>query len=71
MSVVSEVKLTVTKTINLGNYESVKIEGGVVVGRDSDDDTPQGMRDRCLEEIAALLEEAKKDHVPARRRRED
>jgi len=69
MSVISELRLTVSRTLNLGNYENVKIEVGAVVGKDSDDDTPEKMRDRLLDEVGQLVEEAIKDHVPKRRSR--
>lgn len=69
--VVSEFKLTVTHTINLGNYESVKIEGGVTVGKDSDDDTADSMRNRALDEVAELIKQAREDHLPERRRKGD
>ena len=65
--VVSEFKLTVTKTINLGNYENVKIEGAVTVGKDSDDDTADDIRNRALDEVRLLVQEAEKDHLPKRR----
>lgn len=68
MAIVSELKLSVTRTINLGNYESVKIEGSAVVSKDSDDDTPQKLRKYLLDEVHALLDEAEADYVPARRR---
>lgn len=71
MTVLSEVRLTVTRTINLGNYESVKLEATAVVGRDSDDDTPKKMRDQVLDEVAEVLAAAKKDYVPQRRSRYD
>jgi len=69
MSIVSEIRLTVSKTVNLGNYENVKIEATVVVGRDSDDDTPEKLRAQALDEVDAILAEARKDHVPKRRLR--
>ncbi len=71
MSVVSEFRLTVTKTINLGNYENVKLEGTVIVGKNDDSDTPDSLRDQALEEVNLLLREAYKDHVPQRRRRDE
>lgn len=74
MSVISEIRLTVSRTINLGNYESTKIEATVIVGRNDDADTPEKMREEALVEIEALLAGAHKDHVPKRcqgRERED
>ena len=67
MSVLSELRLTVSRTINLGNYESTKLEATVIVGRNSDDDTPEKMRDQALDEVKLVLEEAQKDHLPKRR----
>lgn len=64
MIVVSEFRLTVTHTINLGNYNSVKIEGGVTVGKNADSDTADDMRNRALDEVALLVEQARKDHLP-------
>ena len=71
MSVVSEIKLIVSKTINLGNYESVKLEASVLVGRDSDTDTPEKMREQALDEITLLLEDARRENVPKRRQQYD
>jgi hypothetical protein len=68
MSVVSEIRLTVTRSINLGNYENVKIEGTVVVGRDDDKDTAKSLREQALEEVGELLAAAYDEHVPIRRR---
>lgn len=69
MSSISEYRLKVTRRINLGNYEHVEIEASVVVSRDDDSDTPADLRNRALDEINLLLDEAKKDHVPKRRSR--
>lgn len=69
MSVVSEVRLKVVRRINTGNYEHVEITGEVMVGRNSDDDTPKSLRTDALEQVAALLEEAEADHLPKRRSR--
>ncbi len=69
MSIVSEIRLTVTKTINCGNYENVKIEGGAVVGKNDDNDTPESMRVEALDEVLELIKAAFKDHVPQRRQR--
>ncbi|MDE2426267.1 MAG: hypothetical protein KGO96_10225 [Elusimicrobia bacterium] len=70
MSVLSEVRLKVARRVNLGNYEHVELEATVTVGRNSDEDTPDKMRAEALDEIAAVLDEAVKDHVPKRRRAE-
>jgi hypothetical protein len=32
MAIVDEVRLSVSKTINLGNYESIKIETSITAG---------------------------------------
>lgn len=71
MSVIQELRLRVTRRINLGNYEHVEIEVATAVSRDSDDDTPEKMRERLLDEVDVLLEEAGRDYVPARRSRRD
>ena len=70
MSIVSEIRLTASRTINLGNYERTKVEGTVVVGRNDDLDTADKMREEALEELQLLLQAAEKDHVPTRRRRD-
>lgn len=67
VSVITEVRMSVAKTINLGNYNNVRIESTVTVGRTSDNDTPEKMRDQALDEIAAALNDAQKDHLPKRR----
>lgn len=69
MAAISELRLSVSRTVNLGNYESVKLEASALVSRNSDDDTPQKLRAQLLDEIAVLLEAAESDHVPARRSR--
>ena len=69
MSVVSEIKLVVSRTINLGSYESVKIEGSVVVGRSDDADTPEVLRQSALDEVMSLIDDARRDHVPASRQK--
>lgn len=71
MSVVSEIRLTVSKTINLGNYESVKIEGTVIVSKDNDLDTPESLMEQVLDQVKLLLNDARQDHVPKRRSREE
>ncbi len=67
MTIVSEIRLTVSHTVNLGNYNSTKIEGTVVVGRSDESDTALKMRDEALVEMQQLLDEAKSDHLPKRR----
>jgi len=69
MAVISEIRLTVSKTVNCGNYESVKIEGTAVVGKDSDDDTGVSLRQQALDEVLDLLKAAYIDHVPQHRLR--
>lgn len=69
MTALTEIRLKVTRRVNLGGYEHVEVEGYAVVSRDNDNDTPTDMRERALEEVNALLEEAYKDHIPSRRRR--
>ena len=70
MGVVTEIKLSVTRTVNLGNYESVKLEGHAIVGKDNDDDTGETLRAQALDEVYALIQEAYKEHVPKRRNRD-
>lgn len=67
MSVLTEVRLRVVRRVNLGDYEHVELEASSVVGRDSDDDTAEGLRERVLSEVSAILQDAYKEHVPARR----
>lgn len=71
MSSVAEVGLSVTKTINLGNYESVKIEVSAKVTRDDDTDTPESMRKHLIDEVYEMMDQAKADFVPKRRGKED
>ena len=68
MTTLTELKLAVTKTINLGDYNSVKVEASVVISRNDDLDTPAKMREEALVEISELIAEAEKDYVPKRRR---
>ncbi len=63
----TEFRLKVTRRINLGNYEHVEIEGQVLVSRDDDADTAQKLRERAVDEVSALLADAKAEHVPKRR----
>jgi GGDEF domain-containing protein len=67
MAVVERIRIAVSKTVNLGNYNSVKVEVSVDVGRNKDTDTPAAMRDEALNQAADALEEAHKEFVPGRR----
>jgi hypothetical protein len=51
MSAITELRLTVSRRINLGNYEHVELQATAAVSRDKDDDTPKSMRDHLLDEI--------------------
>jgi hypothetical protein len=68
VAITTTITLSVSRTYNLGNYESAKLEASVTVGRDDDDDTLELMRDKALDEVASILNEAKRDHVPSRQR---
>lgn len=72
MAVVSEMRLTVSRTINLGNYESVKIEAGLSISREEGDPSDiksaaEDMREHLMEEVRTLLDEATEEHVPKKR----
>ena len=71
MSIVSEIRLKVVRRVNLGNYEHVEIEGMATVGRDSDDDTPEKLRNDAPDQVAELLKAAEAEHLPKRRRGRD
>lgn len=71
MAKVTEVRLSVTRTVNLGNYESVKIEAAIAVNREDDlYDTPESMREEAMREVRELLSAATEEHVPKRRGRD-
>lgn len=60
MSVMTEFKLTVSRTINTGNYENVKIEASSTVARSDESDTPEAMRGRLMDEVSALISSSRR-----------
>ena len=66
MAVVSEMRLSVTRTVNLGNMEFVKIEAFVSMFREESDpnDSAGAMREDLMEEVRTLLDAATEEHVP-------
>ncbi len=64
MAILERIRISVRRTINLGNYSSVQIEASADVGRDSDADTPATMRNLALNEAASALELAYDEFVP-------
>jgi hypothetical protein len=69
MALTTEVTVSVSRTFNLGNYESVKIEASVRTSRSEADDTFEVLRNKALDEVASILQEAENDHVPKRSHR--
>ncbi len=63
MAIVNEVRLSVSRTINLGNYESTKIEAGVTLVREEGADTPEDMEERAIQEVSIFLESALKEFL--------
>jgi hypothetical protein len=41
MSLLTDVRLKITRRVNIGNYEHVEFEASATVSRDCDDDTPE------------------------------
>jgi hypothetical protein len=67
MSLLTDVRLKITRRVNIGNYEHVEFEASATVSRDCDDDTPEDLRNRVLEEVGLILMDAYDDHLPKRR----
>jgi hypothetical protein len=49
-----EISVTVSRTFNLGNFESLRLEGGAVADIE-DGDTPEQVRTKLIEEVRANL----------------
>lgn len=70
MAVVSKMGLTVTRTVNLGNMEFIKIEAAIEMHREEitdargRGDTPEAMREDLMDEVRTLLDAATEEHVP-------
>lgn len=67
MANINEVRLTLSRTINLGNYESTRIEAGVTINRSEDTDTPEDMEELAIQEVRLFLESALKEFVPEKK----
>jgi hypothetical protein len=63
MATINEVRLSVSRTINLGNYESTKIEAGVTINRTDPADTPEDMEEQAIQEITVFLDSAMMEFV--------
>ncbi len=68
MAILQNVRVTISRTANLGNYNSAKVEVAVDVGRDREDDTVESLRETALDQAAALLKEAYEDFIPKKAR---
>ena len=51
-----EIRLTVSRTFNLGNFESLRVEAGAVADLE-DGETPDQARARMLDEVRISLRE--------------
>ncbi len=71
VAILERVRISVKRTINLGNYNSVSIEAAADVSREGDEDTAKVMRELALSEAANALELAYDEFVPKKRERTD
>ncbi len=54
----SQVSMTVSRTINLGDYNSLRLEAGAVIEFESGEEPdPKAARERMLEEVRTSLRE--------------
>jgi hypothetical protein len=53
---IKEISVTVSRTFNLGNFESLRLEAGATAGLD-DGETPEQARPQLIEEVRASLRE--------------
>ena len=64
----TQVSMTVSRTFNLGNFESLRVEAGAVVEfGNGEEPNPQGARDTMLAEIRESL---KQEHVAFKPKKE-
>ena len=60
-----QISLTTSRTINLGNYESLRLEAGAVIEfEDGETPDPAAARATAIEEIHAGLNEQQKHFRP-------
>jgi hypothetical protein len=64
MAIVDEVRLSVSKTINLGNYESIKIETSITLVKNKETDTAESMRIDAIDEVWKFLNQAMGEFGP-------
>ncbi len=58
-----ELSITVSRTFNLGNFESLRVEAGMAASIDEGDD-PEETRAKILAEIRHSLSATYKEHKP-------
>ena len=65
----TQLSMNVSRTFNLGNYESLKVEAGAVIEfEDGEAGHAQGARDRMLAEIREALSQ---EHVAFKPKKEE
>ena len=60
---ISQITICVSRTINLGNYESLKVEGTCVVDLEEDDLIDMA-RSKAIDEVKEQMSEAFKECKP-------
>jgi hypothetical protein len=67
VAIINEVRLSVSRTVNLGNYESAKVEAGITIVREESSDTPEDMEETAIQEIRVFLGSAIKEFLPEKK----
>jgi small-conductance mechanosensitive channel len=65
--IISEIRLKVSRRVNLGNYEHVEVEVTVTVNRADDAEKAEELRETALTEVDELLADALDRYTPRRR----
>jgi hypothetical protein len=60
---VAKVEMSISRTVNLGNFGSERIEVSATVEAESGAGTPKAMRARLLDEVDALMVEGRQEFM--------